>query len=103
MVEIFRAGSFIKPCRIEYDDAPRGSILAESEENFAVWQFQCLRLMDAFIDFLVRRVAEFAIIGIVADAVQDDFAEAFPCLAVVFGDGGMERVTVCEDGFPCSI
>ena len=59
--------------------------------------------MDAFVDFLIRRVAEFAIVGVVADTVQDDFAEAFPCLAVVFRDGGVERVTVCEDGFPCPI
>ena len=103
MVEIFRAGCFIKPCGIEYDDTTRGGILTECEENFSVWQFQCLRLMDAFVDFLIRRVAEFAIIGVVADAVQDDFAEAFPCLAVVFRDGGMERVAVSEDGFPCSI
>ena len=53
MLEILRAGCFVKPCGIENDDAAGGGVLPKSEHDFAIWQFQRLRLMDALVVFMI--------------------------------------------------
>ena len=91
--EIRGAFLLLQPAEVHDHEAAMERVLAAGEQDAVGVELDNLGLVLAAVVGALGH----GVVGVIAVFVEDELAEAGPCLAVVIGDRGMDRVAVGED------